>query len=48
VPVYVVATLVGLVSPVASAILYAVVAAFYVVESSVFGRSRSRSRSPTP
>jgi uncharacterized membrane protein len=44
VPVYVVATLVGLVSPVASAILYAVIAAFYVVESSVFGRSRSPSR----
>ena len=37
-PVYLVATLVGLFSPIASAVLYAVIAVFYVVESSVFGR----------
>ena len=44
VPIYVVATLVGLVSPIASALLYLLIAAFYVVESSVFGRARTRSR----
>jgi TMEM175 potassium channel family protein len=42
VPIYVVATLVGFASPVASAILYAAIAVFYVVESSVFGRGRER------
>jgi uncharacterized membrane protein len=41
VPIYVVATLAGLVSPVASAVLYALIAVFYVVESSVFGRDRA-------
>ena len=35
---YVIATLVALVSPVASAVLYAAIAVFYILESSVFGR----------
>jgi uncharacterized membrane protein len=38
--IYLTATLVALVSPVASAVLYAVIAAVYVLESSIFGRSR--------
>ena len=42
VPIYLVATLVGLASPVASAVLYAAIAIFYVIESSVFGRERRR------
>ena len=39
VPIYVLATLVGIVNPTASFILFTIIAAFYVVESSVFGRS---------
>jgi TMEM175 potassium channel family protein len=42
VPIYLVATLVALISPVASAILYGLIAVFYVIESSVFGRGRAR------
>jgi TMEM175 potassium channel family protein len=38
VPIYATATLVALVSPTASVILFALIAAFYVVESSVFAR----------
>ena len=37
--IYLAATLVALVSPVASVLLYAAIALFYVVESSLFGRS---------
>jgi uncharacterized membrane protein len=37
--IYLGATLVALVSPTASAILYAAIAVFYVVESSIFGRA---------
>ena len=37
-PIYATATLVALVSPTASVILFALIAAFYVVESSVFAR----------
>ncbi len=37
--IYLIATLVALVSPTTSAILYAAIALFYVVESSFFGRS---------
>jgi uncharacterized membrane protein len=36
--IYAIATLVALVSPAASAVLYAAIAAFYVLESSIFGR----------
>jgi uncharacterized membrane protein len=36
--IYFVATVVALVSPVASAVLFAVIAIFYVAESSIFGR----------
>jgi len=39
VPIYATATLVALVSPTASVILFALIAAFYVVESSVFARA---------
>jgi uncharacterized membrane protein len=39
--IYLGATLVALVSPTASAILYAAIALFYVVESSFFGRERA-------
>ena len=39
--IYLVATLVAIASPTASVILYAGIAAFYVVESSLFGRSRT-------
>ena len=39
---YFAATLVALVSPIASAAMYAGIAVFYVLESSVFGRSSSR------
>ena len=38
--VYLAATLIALASPMASAVLYAVIAAFYMVESAVFGRRR--------
>jgi uncharacterized membrane protein len=44
VPIYVLATLVGILSPIASFILYTLIAAFYVVESSIFARPRRRSR----
>jgi len=44
VPIYLIATLVGIVSPVTSFILYTLIAAFYVVESSLFARSRRASR----
>jgi hypothetical protein len=37
--IYLAATLVAFVSPTASAVLYAAIALFYVVESSFFGRS---------
>ena len=37
-PIYATATLVALASPIASVILFALIAAFYVVESSVFAR----------
>ena len=40
VPIYLFATLIGIVSPIASFILYTLIAAFYVVESSLFARSR--------
>ena len=40
--IYLAATLVALVSPVASVVLYAAIAAFYVVESSLFGRTVPR------
>jgi uncharacterized membrane protein len=48
VPTYLAATLVGIVSPIASFVLYTLLATFYVVESSVFagrGRRRERARS---
>jgi TMEM175 potassium channel family protein len=38
--IYLTATLLAFVSPTVSALLYAAIAAFYVVESSLFGRSR--------
>jgi len=37
--IYLAATLIALVSPVASVVLFGVIAVFYIVESSVFGRS---------
>jgi hypothetical protein len=37
--IYLVATLTALVSPTASVVLFGVIAVFYIVESSVFGRS---------
>jgi uncharacterized membrane protein len=40
--IYLAATLVALLSPTASAILYGAIALFYVIESSFFGRSRAR------
>jgi TMEM175 potassium channel family protein len=44
VPTYVAATLVGIVNPLVSFILYTVIATIYVVESSVFARFRRSSR----
>jgi uncharacterized membrane protein len=44
VPIYAVATLVGIISPLASFVLYTLIATFYVVESSLFARPRRRSR----
>jgi len=38
-PVYLTATLVAFVSPLASVIMFAAIALFYVIESSVFGRA---------
>src|SRR5437899_2876999 len=38
--IYLAATLIALVSPTASVVLYGVIALFYVVESSLFGGSR--------
>ena len=43
VPIYVGTTLVGIISPIASFILYTLIAMFYVVESSIFARPRRRS-----
>jgi hypothetical protein len=40
--IYLAATLVAFVSPTASVVLFGAVAAFYVVESSWFGRSRTK------
>ena len=37
--IYLAATLVALVSPIASVVLFGVIAVFYIVESSLFGRS---------
>jgi hypothetical protein len=37
--IYLTATLVALASPIASVILYAAITIFYVLESSIFGRS---------
>ena len=45
VPVYLLATLVAIVSPIASFILYTVIATFYVVESSIFAGPGRRSSS---
>jgi hypothetical protein len=38
-PVYLTATLIAFVSPLASVIMFAAIAVFYVIESSVFGRA---------
>jgi hypothetical protein len=40
--IYLAATLVAFVSPTASVVLFGAVAVFYVVESSWFGRSRTK------
>jgi len=45
VPFYLAATLIAFISPIASAILYGLIALFYVIESSVFGRGREGSTS---
>jgi uncharacterized membrane protein len=42
VPIYGIATLVALVNPTASVVLFAVIAFFYLVESSLFGRTPTR------
>jgi len=39
---YLAATLIAIVSPTTGVILFAAIAAFYIVESSLFGRTKQR------
>jgi uncharacterized membrane protein len=45
---YLAATLIAIVSPTVSVILFAAIAALYIVESSLFGRTKQRGDRPAP